>query len=416
MNFSGGIGRALRHRNYRVYWASNGLSTVGRWMYRVAMAWLTWELTESTSWLGIVAFTEIFPLVVFSVLAGAIADRIGYLRITILAQAATALATAAFAAIVLAGQASIEIVLLFALVIGSLESLTTPARMAMVHGLVTPEDMPSAIALNSATFNAARFIGPAIAALLLELIGSAWVLAIVAASFAQFWFVLLRIHVEEPERTPGPWRDLVADIVTGCRYGFGHPGIRFLLVLLGTTGLFIRPVIELVAGLSAQEFGREADGVGILLSTLGFGAMLAGLWLAQRGRIDGLTALVTHSLLLQALALGGAMLTGDIWVAAFLLGIVGFAMVVAAIGSQSLIQHAVTSEMRARVMSLLIVVSWGLPAFGSLIEGWLASFLGLPVVIGAGAALTVCLWLWAWPRLGRHRPTLEQTTTGNGRS
>jgi MFS family permease len=408
MDLMGGIGRALRHRNYRVYWASNALNTIGRWMYRVAMAWLTWELTESTSWLGIVAFAEVFPLVVFAVLAGAIADRIGYLRITVWAQAVTFLAAIVFAGLALADMVTIELVLIFALLIGSLESLTTPARMAMVHGLVTKEDMPSAIALNSATFNAARFIGPAIAAALLEWVGSAWVLAIVAATFTQFWFVLLKLQVEEPERNPGPWRDLVTDIVSGCRYGFGHPGIRFLMVLLGITGLFIRPVIDLVAGLSAQEFDRGPDGVGILLSTLGFGAMFAGLWLAQRGRNERLTAFVTHSLLFQALALGAAMLTGHIWVAAGLLGIVGFSMVVAAIGSQSLIQNTVSSDMRARVMSLLIVVSWGLPALGALVEGWLASFLGLPIVICGGAALTLVLWLWAQSRIRLHRSSLEQ--------
>ncbi len=180
------------------------------------------------------------------------------------------------------------------------------------------------------------------------------------------------------------------------------------MVLLGITGLFIRPVIDLVAGLSAQEFDRGPDGVGILLSTLGFGAMFAGLWLAQRGRNEGLTAFVTHSLLFQALALGAAMLTGHIWVAAGLLGIVGFSMVVAAIGSQSLIQNTVSSDMRARVMSLLIVVSWGLPALGALVEGWLASFLGLPIVIGGGAALTLVLWLWAQSRIRLHRSSLEQ--------
>ncbi len=408
MNLLGGIGRALRHRNYRVYWASNGLNTIGRWMYRVAMAWITWELTESTSWLGIVAFAEIFPLVVFAVLAGAIADRIGYLRITILAQAVTFGAGAVFAGLALGGLVTIEVVLIFALLIGSLESLTTPARMAMVHGLVTKEDMPSAIALNSATFNAARFVGPAIASALLVWVGSAWVLVVVAATFGQFWAVLYRVRVDEPERSPGPWRDLVTDIVSGCRYGLGHPGIRFLMLLLAITGLLIRPVIELVAGLSAQGFDRAADGVGILLSSLGIGAMFAGLWLAQRGRIEGLTWFVTNSLLVQGIALGAAMLTKDIWIAAILLGVVGFSMVVAQIGSQSLIQSTVSSDMRARVMSLLIVVSWGLPAFGALIEGWLASFLGLPAVVGGGAAMTVVLWLWAQGRIRVHRPRLEQ--------
>lgn len=407
MQILGGIGRALAHRNYRLYWASNGLNTIGRWMYRVAVAWLTWELTESATWLGIVAFAEIFPLVVFSILAGAIADRIGYVRITFIAQGATIAAAAVFAGITVAGAITIELVLLFASLIGSLEALTTPARMAMVHGLVPKNDMAAAIALNSATFNAARFVGPGIASALLVWIGTGAVLAIVALTFAQFWLILLRIKVNEPERNPGPWRDLARDILSGCRYCYCHAGICFLLAMLGVTGLLIRPVIEIMPGISVRVFDHGPDGVGILLSSLGFGAMFAGLWLARRGSAEGLTRLVTDSLLVQGIALVFAMLAGQIWVSAACLAVVGFFMVVAAIGSQTLIQNAVESEMRARVMSLFIVISWGLPALGSLMAGWLASLFGFPMVIGTGGALTVLLWVWARPQASRHRQALE---------
>ena len=257
----GGIGRALSHRDYLLYWSSNGINTIGRWMYRIAVGWLTWELTESTTWLGIIAFAESFPLVVFSVLAGAIADRVGYIRITLLAQTATAIVAAAFAAMTLAGVITIELVLVSALLIGSLESLTTPARMALVHALVPKQDLAPAIALGSATFNAARFIGPAIAGALLVWTGSGVVLAVVAIAFTQFCLTLLVIKADEPERNPGPWRDLTGDIVTGVRYGFRNPGIRFLLVMLAVTGLLIRPVIELMPGFSAEVFDRGADGL-----------------------------------------------------------------------------------------------------------------------------------------------------------
>ena len=409
----GGIGRALSHRDYCIYWTSNGINTIGRWMYRIAVGWLTWELTESTTWLGIIAFAESFPLVIFSVLAGAIADRIGYIRITILAQTATAIVAAVFAALTLAGLITIELVLISALLIGSLESLTTPARMALVHALVPKEDLSAAIALGSATFNAARFIGPAIAGALLVWAGSGVVLAVVAIAFAQFCVILLIIKADEPERTPGPWRDLAGDIVTGVRHGFGHPGIRILLVMLGVTGLLIRPVIELMPGFSAEVFDRGADGLAILMSTLGFGAMVSCIWIAMRGRTQGLTRLVTASLLVQ----GGALIVctlvghylGNLWLAAACLGVVGFAMLIGGVGSQTLMQNAVESHMRARVMSLFIVISWGLPAFGALAAGWIANFAGLPVTIGIGGALTVLLWLWARPKAVTVEDELEKT-------
>ena len=405
----GGIGRALSHRDYCLYWASNGITTIGRWMYRIAVGWLTWELTESTTWLGIIAFAESFPLVVFSILAGAIADRIGYIRITILAQTATAAVAIVFAAVTLFGSITIELVLISAVLIGSLESLTTPARMALVHALVPKQDLSAAIALGSATFNAARFVGPAIAGGLLVWAGTGAVLAVVAVTFVQFCVILLIVKADEPERTPGPWRDLVGDMVIGIRYGFGHPGIRFLLIMLGMTGLLIRPVIELMPGFSAEVFDRGADGLAILMSVLGFGAMISCIWIGMRGRTVGLTRLVTVSLLAQGIALILSTLAGDIWIAAACFGVVGFAMLVGGVGSQTLMQSAVDTGMRARVLSLFIVISWGLPAFGALAAGWIATFAGLPLTIAAGGVLTIVLWLWARPQAEKLETDLEKT-------
>jgi len=405
----GGIGRALSHRDYCLYWASNGITTIGRWMYRIAVGWLTWELTGSTTWLGIIAFAESFPLVVFSILAGAIADRIGYIRITILAQTATAAVAIVFAAETLFGSITIELVLISAVLIGSLESLTTPARMALVHALVPKQDLSAAIALGSATFNAARFVGPAIAGGLLVWAGTGAVLAVVAVTFVQFCVILLIVKADEPERTPGPWRDLVGDMVIGIRYGFGHPGIRFLLIMLGMTGLLIRPVIELMPGFSAEVFDRGADGLAILMSVLGFGAMISCIWIGMRGRTVGLTRLVTVSLLAQGIALILSTLAGDIWIAAACFGVVGFAMLVGGVGSQTLMQSAVDTGMRARVLSLFIVISWGLPAFGALAAGWIATFAGLPLTIAAGGVLTIVLWLWARPQAEKLETDLEKT-------
>ena len=406
----GGIGRVLSHRYYTIYWASNGISTIGRWMYRIAVAWLTWELTESTVWLGIIAFAETFPLVIFSIFAGALADRMGYIRVTIFAQTATAFAAGLFAAITLTGLVTIELILLFAVLIGSLESLTTPARMALIHGLVPKQDLAAAIGLQSATFNGARFIGPAIAGILIAATGSGVVLTVVAIAFAQFCFVLLIIEADEPNPTSGPWRDILGDMVKGIQYSFRNEGIRFLLVMLGATGLLIRPIIELMPAFASQVFNSGSGGFGFLMSAIGLGAMISCLWIGIRGRTNGLTHLVTLSLLAQGAALIFSTLTGSIWLAAFCLGIVGFAMLIGGVGSQTLIQNAVDEGIRARVMSLFIVISWGLPAFGALAAGWIADFAGLPATIAAGGLLTILLWLLARRRAAELETGLEHNT------
>jgi MFS family permease len=404
----GGIGKVLSQRDFAIYWASNGVNTVGRWMYRIAVAWLAWELTESTVWLGIVAFAESIPLVIFSVVAGALADRVGYIRITILAQTATAVAAVIFAAMTLLGLMTIELVVVFALLIGTLESLTTPARMALVHALVPKDHLAAAIGLTGATFNGSRFVGPAIAGILISVSGSGVVLAVVAATFTQFCIALLAIKVQEPERKPGPWRDIFGDMATGIKYGFTHPGIRFLLIMLGITGLLIRPVIELMPGFAAQVFDSGSDGFAILMSAIGFGAMVSCLWVGMRGRTEGLTNLVTISLLIQGIGLVLSTQAGQIWIATISLAVVGFAMLVGGVGSQTLIQNAVESDVRARVMSLFIVISWGLPAFGALAAGWIASFAGMEATIAAGGVLTVALWIWARPQAIRLRSDLEK--------
>jgi MFS family permease len=404
----GGIGKVLSQRDFAIYWASNGVNTVGRWMYRIAVAWLAWELTESTVWLGIVAFAESIPLVIFSVVAGALADRVGYIRITILAQTATAVAAVIFAAMTLLGLMTIELVVVFALLIGTLESLTTPARMALVHALVPKDHLAAAIGLTGATFNGSRFVGPAIAGILISVSGSGVVLAVVAATFTQFCIALLAIKVQEPERKPGPWRDIFGDMATGIKYGFTHPGIRFLLIMLGITGLLIRPVIELMPGFAAQVFDSGSDGFAILMSAIGFGAMVSCLWVGMRGRTEGLTNLVTISLLIQGIGLVLSTQAGEIWIATISFAVVGFAMLVGGVGSQTLIQNAVESDVRARVMSLFIVISWGLPAFGALAAGWIASFAGMEATIAAGGVLTVALWIWARPQAIRLRSDLEK--------
>jgi predicted MFS family arabinose efflux permease len=407
LSLFGGIGQALSNRNFCVYWSGNGINTIARWMYRIAVGWLAWELTESTSWLGVVAFVETFPMVIFSVLAGAIADRTGYLRITVLAQAATVAVTAVFAAVTIWGTITIELVILFALLVGSLEALTTPARMAIVHSLVQKDHLTSAIALGSATFNVARFVGPMIAGVMLKAFGAGVVLAVVAASFALFCLILLRVRTNEPERTPGPWSAIFRDIWGGIRYGLGHEGIFFLLVMLGGTGLLIRQVIELMPAFSGQVFDSGPEGLSILMASIGIGATLGGLWLARRGRTAGLTAIVTHALLLQGVALALAAYATEIWISSVFLGIVGCAIVLSGIGSQTLIQNAVASEMRARVMSLFTVISWGLPAIGALGGGWAAEYIGLPATFAAGGLATAAIWLIARRRARKLGPGLD---------
>ena len=390
----GGIGRALSHPTYRTYWAGQGINSIGRWMYRTAIGWLTWELTESTSWLGIVAFADAIPLVFFTLIAGALTDQYGYFRIMRIVSFAATVLAAIFAALIVFGHINIWWVLILSLALGSCEAITYPARVAAVNALVPRADLAPAIALGSTTFNGARIVGPGIAGALIVALGVGPVIGISASTYLIFSLCLLMIHPNELPR-PNKKLDVVGDLIDGFKYVRGEPGVAFLLVLVGALGLFVRPFIDQLPGYAAQVFHRGPDGLAICLSAIGIGAMCAGFWVAQRGRVAGLTALVAFS----AMAMGASVMLfcvfDNLWVAAVCLALAGFFMLCSNVCSQTLIQNAIDPRMRGRVIGLFIVISWGLPALGTVTMCWLASIVGLKPAIAGGGALAVLLWVWS---------------------
>jgi len=391
----GGMGQALSHPNYRLYWIGQSTSITGRWMQRMGVGWLTWELTESTKWLGIVAFADTIPLLLFTLIAGAIADRVGYFRVMRLSVMGSATVTSVFAALTLTGLITIEWVLVLTLLYGSIESITYPARMSAVNSLVPKRDIAAAIALGSTTFNGARIIGPAIAGPLILVIGIGGVLAVAAATYFLLAAILISIRVDETAGNRPITLAVFGDIKDAVRYAVNDPGIWFLLLVLGATGLFIRPYVELLPGFAAQAFHRGPDGLALLLSMIGVGAMLGSLWLAWRGRIQGLTAFVGLSIAIMGLCQIVFTSVENIYLAGAFMAISGFCMNGGSSASQTLIQSNVEHHMRARVMSLFVVISWGVPAFGAVATGWIASTAGLRATLAAGGALSLALYVWA---------------------
>jgi len=174
------------------------------------------------------------------------------------------------------------------------------------------------------------------------------------------------------------------------------------------TSFFVRPVIELMPGVSGQVFDMGPAGLSLLLSAIGAGALGASLWLARRGEMAGLTGLVVVSMLGTGVALMAAMVLDSIWIAAAFLVVVGAFMLTGNVSAQSLIQNAVDSDVRARVLGLYIVVAHGLPAVGAIIMGWIASHAGLQATIGGGAAFMILVWLWSRSRRDGMAQRLER--------
>jgi MFS family permease len=403
----GGVTHALRHPLYRTYMIGHTLAATGRWMKRTAVGWLAWELTESTSWLGIVAFADLVPMMLFVILSGAIADRVGLMRIVKLSQILSGLIATIFATLILTDLITIEAVVVLSIFFGAAEALSNPARMAIVNALVPREDLSAAIAIGAAAFNASRIVGPAIAGALLFWTGSGVVIALCAAIFFLFYVLLRSIQITEIATGKDLSFGLFVDIWKGFQYVFGHAGIRFLIILMVAVSFFLRPVIELMPGVSAQVFDAGPAGLSLLLGAIGAGALPTSLWLARRGVMTGLTNLVTFSILGGGVALLLAMASGHLWIAVFLLMVVGMFMLIGNVGAQSLIQNSVDQQIRARVLSVFIVFAHGLPAIGAVIAGWIASLVGLQITIGCGALGLVLVWIWARPQNDKMAVILE---------
>lgn len=391
--------RVLRIRNYRVYTAGNSVSLIGTWMQRASVLWLAWELAHSTLWLGIVSVADLLPTLLLSPVAGLLADRVDRVRLIWLTQLIALGQAALLAALTYTGIITVELLFLLTLVLGAANAVNQPARLALIPSLVDRTSLPSAVALNSLVFNSARFIGPAVAGIIIDRGSTGLAFAVNAVTYLPFIATLARLKLAPDGAVPaaGARRALIGDTLAGYSYALRHPGIGRMVLLFAVTSFGIRGFIEMFPGFADLVFGRGPVGYTWLTATLGLGAVAGGLWMVRRPGIHGLTALIIGHTFLIAVSVLGFTATANYWAAIVCVFICGFSLVTTGISAQTLIQSAVDPAMRGRVLGLYGMLFRGGPAFNALVLGWLASFWGLRLSVAAGAM--VCLLCWGWARL-----------------
>ncbi len=392
------IAETLRSPNYGSYVVGNGISLIGTWMQRIAVGWLTWELTGSPIWLGIIAFADLFPAVILGPISGAIADRRDRLRLVQVSQGFSCLQAVTLFALAVTGNISVVALATLSLFLGIVTAVNQPARLALVPSLVQAHQLNSAIGINSVIFNLARFIGPAISGVIIANGHVSWVFAINAVSFGFFLFILLRLRLTRPFKTNRTRKRFLAELLEGFAYAVRDTHISALLLLLIAIGLGVRPLVELLPGLASAVFSGGPQTLALLTATLGAGAIVGGLWLAGRDHEGDLS----WTVLVAALALGLALLvfvsSTSLWVAVPAMAALGLAMSITGAGIQTLLQLYVDSDMRGRVLSLYGLILRGGPAIGALTMGWLAEFFGLRWPLAGGAVLLAAAALWLMVR------------------
>ena len=400
----GSIGRAFESRDFAIFMAGLTPSHIGVWMQRVAVGWLTWELTESSAWLGVIAFADFVPVVVISPFAGVVADRLDRLKVSKITQICLGIQSVVLWFLTATGLITVEILLVLTLWFGVGASFFQPVRQALIASLVPRKDLAAAVALSATIWHGARFVGPALAGIVIVTVGIAPAFALNAAAYGLFVYSLWRLKPADQPLAPASHKGIGSDVVAGYRYALTHPGIGPLLLILLCGGLVLRPLTEFLPGFAEGIYGRGATGLAWMTSSAGLGAMTGGIWLALRGNLSGLTSIAMSSILVGAASVLGVALMPNFWMATACLLATGFALVANGTVILTLIQSSAEPTMLGRVLSVYGMFWLGGVALGSLIIGSVSSIIGLKAPFVVGALISILAWAW----IIRRKPAIER--------
>lgn len=404
----GALGRALSHRDSQIFFGGSAIAWIGLWMQRIAVSWLAWELTGSAFWVGMVAFCDLAPAVIISPLAGAIADRVDRVKLAMWSQLGIAVQAAAVAGITASGEMTIGILLVLEVLGGIGASFAQPARQTLMPGIVPRADLPAAVAANSLCFAVARFIGPALAGPVIAGFGVVPAIAANAVGYTISGLSLLLLRVTAAERQGHPASaSLWGEIAAGMRYAARHPGLGPLLLYSALGAILLRGLQEILPPYVDWVFGRGAESLAVLTACFGVGALVSGVWVANRGAFTGATRIAVLSMLLQALAVAGFVASGWFPLGMFCAALIGASASAHGISVQTLLQSATDPAFRGRMLSLWGLISRACPAIGALALGAAGQSFGLTWPTLTAVALFLGVFAWGMTRLPRMQRELE---------
>jgi MFS family permease len=388
--------RALQlHRNFRLFWTGQTISLIGTWMGQVGQGWLALELTNSPFFVGLVAAASSFPVLLFSLYGGVVADRRSKLRIVIVCQALLLLEAAALWWFTWTGRMTTDWLLWLVTLGGVVAAFEIPARQALTVDLVSREDLVDAIALNSGGFNLARIIGPSIAAIVLAQLGLAWCFGINALSYFAVLgsLALVRLPAWTPvQHLVSPFEQLKQGLqyIRNTRAVSGLMGVIAIYSIFGFQYLTMMPVV------ARDLLGTGASGYGALLTFVGVGALTGALLLAALGPRIGRGRLFTSTAFVFALLTILFSFVRSVPLAAVVLLFLGLTMLINGALANGILQTVVPDELRGRVMATYVFVYVGFTPIGSFIAGVVARAVGVEWAIFSGGVVMLAYFTWAF--------------------
>ena len=392
MNISGmkSLLRALRSRNYRLFMAGQSVSLVGTWMQQVAMSWLVYRLTGSAFLLGVVGFTSQIPTLLFSPVAGVLADRWDRRRLLIFTQALAMVQAGLLAAVVLSGIVQVWHIVLLSLLLGVVNAFDIPIRQSFIVEMVTHrEDLGNAIALNSSMVNGARLIGPTIAGLLVASVGEGVCFVVNSASYLAVLVALIAMRIEPRPPHPAKRRHVFHELREGFVYAVGFGPIRSILMLVALVSLTGMPYTVLVPVFAKEVLHGGVHTFGFLMTAGGCGAFAGTVYLASRKSVLGLGRLIARAAVLFAAGIAAFAVSSNLVISMVSLAVAGFGAITLIASSNTILQTILEENKRGRVMSFFTVAFIGIAPFGSLGAGTMAGIIGPreTLLLGAGCCL-----------------------------
>src|ERR1039457_264975 len=404
--------RALRHRNFQLFFGGQLISLVGTWMQSLAQAGLVYQMTHSSLLLGVVGFPSQIPIFLLSPVGGTVADRYNRHRVVIATQTTSMILAAILALFTLAHWLTVWELITLASLLGVVNAFDIPARQAFLVEMVGREDLMNAIALNSSMFNGARVVGPAIAGILVASIGEGWCFFANAVSFIAVIAGLLMMKI--PPRKHEQHARMVEHIVEGFQFAQRTAPVRNLLYLVGLISLAGVPYTVLMPVFADRILHGGAWGLGLLMGSTGVGAVLGALTLASRTGVKGLGRLAAYT----AAGFGTSLIifafSRNFIFSLVILIPTGFTLMTQMACANTLIQSMVPDRLRGRMMSLYSMMFVGMAPVGALMGGAVADWIGAPWAVAIGGIACVCAALMFYLKLPPVRVEAERLIVAQG--
>ena len=395
--------RALRHRDFRLFFAGQGTSQLGTWLQLIATSWLVYRLSGSTFLLGLAAFAIQIPFLLLAPLAGVLVDRHDARRVLMLTNSIAATQALVMFALVATGAVEAWHLIAGNLVLGIVNACDAPARQSILIRLVGGRaDLANAIALNSTMMNGARFLGPMVGGALIAALGEKWGFGLNTLSYFAMLAALLQISAS-PAKRQVSGESLLRQLRAGAQWAYGFLPARSALLLCAATSLSVGSYVAMMPWFARETFHGDSRTFGFLISAAGFGAVSGMIYLATRPSVRGLLRLIAWMSGAAGAALVVFAFATRFWIALPALYVVGMGLMLTAASTNTVLQSIVPDELRGRVASLYVMSFIGVAPIGALVTGWAAERLGPPFTLAICGAIALAAALVYASRYGAIR-------------